>query len=431
MRRAGPLALLSLALLAPLALSAVAQQPAAWIASLRWPDGKEVQWRATTSPGCDGSNVDLMLKNNSSSSGTAKVNSVTFACKRAGEFTSPGRVMGSVAPGGEAIAPTINCACADKGGVKDVLAVDLEFLRDGAGQETVANGCSYSGNYANGQRSGKGVYTCAGGYRYEGNFMLGEQNGIGAETLPSGQKYEGNFVNGKRQGLGKMNYTDGSYYEGEFRDSKREGVGTSTYKDKSQYIGEWKGDLRVGHGAYVSADKAWTFDGEWVNNFRNGPGKLSYADGSYTYEGPFKNDLREGQGTATFGDGRVFRGVFVANEQVGPGTLTFPDGRKVVGDFKDHRPNGQAIETGPVATFDGTWANGVLEGKAVVTYATGERFEGVFTAGKRNGLGIDTRTDGSKEECRWVNDVRQEPCNKITKDGKRIEFRSTKGKTRN
>jgi hypothetical protein len=30
-----------------------------------------------------------------------------------------------------------------------------------------------------------------------------------------------------------------------------------------------------------------------------------------------------------------------------------------------------------------------------------------------------------------VNDVRQEPCNKITKDGKRIEFRSTKGKTRN
>ncbi|CAN0408029.1 unnamed protein product, partial [Phaeothamnion confervicola] len=45
--------------------------------------------------------------------------------------------------------------------------------------------------------------------------------------------------------------------------------------------------------------------------------------------------------------------------------------------------------------------------------------------------GIDTRRDGSREECQWVNDAKQGRCNEVTKDGKRIEYRSTKGKGRN
>jgi hypothetical protein len=60
----------------------------------------------------------------------------------------------------------------------------------------------------------------------------------------------------------------------------------------------------------------------------------------------------------------------------------------------------------------------------VISYATGDRFEGTFTAGKRNGVGLDTRRDGSREECRWIDDVRQPACTRITADGKRIEYRS-------
>ena len=35
-----------------------------WNASLRWTDGREVQWRATPAKGCDGANVELRLLNN-------------------------------------------------------------------------------------------------------------------------------------------------------------------------------------------------------------------------------------------------------------------------------------------------------------------------------------------------------------------------------
>src|SRR5512134_3688122 len=56
MRRVGPSALLSIAAfsfagLAALALSAVAQQPGGWTPSLTWPDGRAMEWRATTAPG--------------------------------------------------------------------------------------------------------------------------------------------------------------------------------------------------------------------------------------------------------------------------------------------------------------------------------------------------------------------------------------------
>jgi hypothetical protein len=431
MRKNGPriVALLVFAFSAS-ALTALAQQEPQWSSSSRWPDGKEVQWRASSAPGCDGSNVELRLLNNSSTSGSARLKSATFACRRGGQDTGLERVFGLVAPGAAASAPSHTCACAEKGGVKDVLEVDVEFLRDGEGTEVVGNGCTYTGNYTNGQRNGRGVYACEDGYRYDGAWLMGKQTGTASEKLTSGETYEGQFVDGKRTGQGRMTYRDGSTYDGGFLNGLRHGVGTARFRDGSEYVGEWQNDVRVGHGTYVSADKAWTFDGEWKNNLRNGSGKISYANGSYAYEGPFKDDKLDGQGTATFGDGRMFRGLYVGNQQLGPGTLTFPDGRKITGDFRDHRPNGQAVETGPAATFDGTWTDGVLNGRAVVTYATGARFEGAFANGKRHGVGVETFADGTKEECNWVNGVKPPRCNRITKDGKRIEFR-TPGAVRN
>ena len=123
---------------------------------------------------------------------------------------SPDRLFGTVPAGGSASAQAITCACADKGGVKHLLEIDLEFLRDGVGAESISNGCSYTGAYTNGQRSGRGTYSCADGYRYEGGWQRGIQNGVGVETLAGGQKYEGTFVDGKREGRGRMTYVDGT-----------------------------------------------------------------------------------------------------------------------------------------------------------------------------------------------------------------------------
>lgn len=411
--------------LASVALTAVAQQLPDWVSSLKWTDGKEIQWRATRAPGCDGSNVEIRLLNNSTSSGTAKLSQATFACVRPGQYVGSDRDIGVVSVGQSASIPGFNCACAEKGGVTELLSANLEFTRNGAGSDTLGD-CSYTGDFVNGERFGKGVYTCP-GYRYEGAFRANKRNGYGAESLPTGEKYEGQFVDDMHQGQGKMTYTDGSTYDGGFVANQRDGVGNAKFKDGSRYLGEWKADRRVGHGTYTSADEKWTYDGDWSGNVRNGHGKLAYADGSYTYEGPFKNDVREGEGMSTFGDGRVFKGTFVNNVQTGHGELTYPSGRKIVGDFRNEMPNGHAVETGPSGSIDGMWVDGALSGKVSMVYPTGEKFDGMYQGGKRNGVGTETRLDGSKQECTWVNDVAQQPCVQITKEGKRIEFRSPAG----
>lgn len=414
--------------LTALSVSAGAQQDDGWTSSLSWSDGKAVEWRATAAPACEGSNVEIRLTNKSESAGSARMSSATFICRRGPEFTSPAqRTFGVVLPGSSATTQPVSCACAEQGGVKDLVNLDIDFKREGNGTETIANGCTYTGGYSGGIRSGKGVYSCPDGYRYEGFFQGAQPNGAGTEKLQSGQTYVGEFVAGVRQGHGRMTYVDGSVYEGTYKAGLRDGTGTITFKDGSQYVGEWKADKKSGQGVYTGAGGAWVYDGAWLNDIREGQGKLSYSDGSYVYEGPFHNDLREGQATARFGDGRVFKGAFVHGEQAGAGELTFPDGRKMVGEFKDHRANGKVVQTGPQETIDGQWADGMLNGPAHITYATGETFDGLFSAGKRNGLGTTTFTDMTKEECVWANDVKPEGCTKITAAGKRIEYRG-KGK---
>lgn len=426
-RRAGIFALILAAIAAPLALSGVmaasAWQGQEWTTGLRWSDGREVQWRSTRALGCDGSNVEMRLINNTTSSGEVGLKDITFQCARSSTYVAPARTIGAIAPGGTYSAPVINCACAERGGVKELMSVAIDVLR-GENAETYTNGCSYKGATAGGKREGRGVYSCPDGYRYEGNYVAGEINGTGTEKLSSGETYTGAFVNGERNGLGRMTYSDGSIYEGDYIRGKRSGNGTQTYKDGSVYVGDWKDDRRNGQGAYTTGDKVWTYDGGWLNDRRSGQGKLAANDGSYTYIGAFADDRRTGQATATFGDGRVFRGTFANDAQQGPGELTFKDGRKITGQFLDHRPSGSAIEVSSVATIDGTWAEGLLQGRAVVQYVTGERFEGQYVNGKRNGPGTDTRVDGSKEECRWIDDVRQPACTRITPNGKRIEYRS-------
>ncbi len=427
-------ALLALAAAASFAfpLGAIAWQGPEWNSGLRWTDGREVQWRVFSAPGCDGSNVELRLMNNSQASGYATMKEITFNCARgSAPSITPERPVGQISPGGAYAVAPISCACAEKGGVRDIMSVGLDIVRNGAGAETLANGCTYTGSFVSGQRHGQGLYACPTGYVYEGAYTMGQINGRGAETLPSGEKYEGDFVNGVRSGKGRMIFTDGSTYEGDYVAGKREGSGKQKFSDGAIYIGEWKADKRNGHGVYTTGDQQWTYDGGWVNDRRQGDGRLARIDGDYAYIGPFVNDLRTGQATATFGDGRVFRGAFVNDEQQGPGELTFKDGRKITGQFRDHRPHGQAVEFAASGTLNGNWTNGILSGPVTVTYANGEHFDGLYVNNKRNGKGTDFLKDGSKLECNWVEDVRQERCTRVTPDGKRIEFRATKANTRN
>lgn len=428
--RAGVVALAGALIGLPLAASA--WQGPEWNASLRWSDGREVHWRGAPALGCDGSNVELRLVNNSQTSGYATMKEITFTCTRGtAPFIVPERTVGQIAPGGAYAISPIACACAEKGGVKDLMSVGLDIVKQGESAEKLSNGCTYSGNFVSGQRHGKGTYACPNGYIYEGMYTMGQLNGHGSETLPTGERYDGDFVNGMRSGQGRMIFADGSTYEGHFVAGKRDGSGTQKFSDGSVYVGEWKADTRNGQGVYTTGDQQWTYDGPWVNDKRQGNGRFSRVDGGYSYIGPFVNDMRHGQATTTFGDGRVFRGGFTNDLQQGPGELTFKDGRKITGQFLDHVPNGQAVEMSSQGTLNGVWTKGMLSGMVTVTYADGTHFEGLYANGKRNGKGTDFLKDGSKQECTWIDDIRQPLCTRVTPDGKRIEYRTPKSTARN
>ena len=94
-RRAGIFALILAAIAAPLALSGVmgasAWQGQEWTTGQSWSDGREVQWRATRALGCDGSNVEMRLINNTSSSGEVGLKDITFQCARSTPFDAPAR----------------------------------------------------------------------------------------------------------------------------------------------------------------------------------------------------------------------------------------------------------------------------------------------------------------------------------------------------
>ena len=416
-------------LCAPLALTAVAWQGEAWQTGVTWSDGRQVDWRASPARGCDGSNVELRLINASQSSGDASLKDITFQCVRGtAPFIAPARTVGPITPGGSFAAPVINCACAERGGVLSLISIGVELQRNGPGSETLANGCTYTGDFLQGQRQGRGVYACPNGYIYEGGYESGQLHGRGSETLPSGERYEGDFVMGVRTGSGRMTFPDGSVYEGGYRNGQRNGEGTQRFPDGAAYTGEWRDDRRNGHGVYTSGDGKWTFDGQWVDDKREGQGRMTEVSGAYTYIGPYVNDQRHGPATVQFGDGRIFRGPFVNDVQTGPGELTFSDGRRITGEFLDHRPHGQAVEQSSSGTLNGVWSNGVLNGKVRVTYTAGGSFEGLYKDNRRNGLGTDVLTDGSREECNWINDVRQTPCVRITPEGKRIEYRPPGGR---
>jgi hypothetical protein len=70
----------------------------------------------------------------------------------------------------------------------------------------------------------------------------------------------------------------------------------------------------------------------------------------------------------------------------------------------------------------------VLNGQATVISSNGVHFTGQFVGGKRNGIGEETLSDGTIEQCTWIDDAAQKGCKKIKNKGVGIEYRGQKGR---
>lgn len=107
------------------------------------------------------------------------------------------------------------------------------------------------------------------------------------------------------------------------------------------------------------------------------------------------------------GESATWSGACVAGKGEGPGTLIWryrQDGRaveaKAMGTLRAGRFHGRYAYTSP----DGTRFDGDDNGRGIITWASGDRYEGNFRDGKRHGQGIRTWPSGARYEGRFVAD---------------------------
>jgi serine/threonine protein kinase len=150
-------------------------------------------------------------------------------------------------------------------------------------------------------------------------------------------------------------------------------------------------------------------------------------DAGANYIGQVVDDKRQGLGVAELANGERQAGNWSADRLNGLGTVRFADDTRYAGQWRDGLPTGLGVREKPnVERAEGNFAAGRFEGLGVrrslgepatvqsgafradllegpgVETVGGERYEGGFRAGKRNGYGQITLADGKLKSGRWA-----------------------------
>ena len=166
----------------------------------------------------------------------------------------------------------------------------------------------------------------------EEGFQSDLRSGFHIFCYPSGRKYEGEWLNGNYHGFGKLTFEPNEENE------------------RLYYIGQWQDGLKHGKGKMV-----------W--------------HGEHVYDGEWENDERSSYGTYDFGDGNVYQGEWNEKNN-GFGKFTYDD--------SDERKY-----------YIGTFKDDLYHGQGVLCWKNGQRYEGAWHSGERNGFGTLFAHDGS------------------------------------
>jgi len=153
----------------------------------------------------------------------------------------------------------------------------------------------------------------------------------------------------------RLSYEGGANYVGQVADGKRQGLGVAEFANGERQAGDWSADRLNGLGTVRLADDT-RYAGQW-------------RDGQSTGLG-----MREKPGVERA------EGTFVAGRLEGPGV------RRALGE--------------PATVQSGDFRGDQLDGPGVET-VKGQRYEGTFRAGRRNGYGQLTDADGKVTSGRW------------------------------
>lgn len=174
------------------------------------------------------------------------------------------------------------------------------------------------------------------------------------------------------------------------------------------------GDCDNGFGTYIYSDRSpyERYEGQWKNRSMNGEGKLHFRNG-IIYIGQIINDTINGIGkleSRSFIKTGLLKSVYDGNSLSiildGPGG-TFYDKKNNItasGVFQNDQLNGEGQIQYESQIRSGSFIDNKLSGNGIIEFINGDRFEGVFRNGQRNGYGVQTTAKGGELRGRWLND---------------------------
>lgn len=114
--------------------------------------------------------------------------------------------------------------------------------------------------------------------------------------------FEGGFENGRMEGKGTIRDASGCVYVGSFHLGAAHGSGVCTWAQGWKYEGDWVMDQREGRGKLQQdAENGEVYEGEWKKDQWHGKGELKFNGGG-RYVGDFRNHKLEGQGRVSCHD---------------------------------------------------------------------------------------------------------------------------------
>ena len=198
--------------------------------------------------------------------------------------------------------------------------------------------------------------------------------GILIEEKKDGErKYIGDYVDGKEHGIGTYTSRNGRHkYIGEFNKDRAEGIGVKIYETRAKpteiYCGQYKNNERNGLG-YWKLPTGAVFIGNYKNHYPKGFGMM------ITWEGlKFIGHVNSSWNADVCSNG-ILQGTWYDQEdnEIDIRKLGYDyNGNKYEGEWKDGKKNGQGTLTTPDGSkYVGGWKNGEKYGQGTWTSTVG------------------------------------------------------------
>ena len=176
---------------------------------------------------------------------------------------------------------------------------------------------------------------------------------------------------------------------------------------------------QVASGEFQNGGK-WVYEGPMTNGKRNGTGVL-ITDSGTMFRGDFVNGRQAGMGES-FNEKSHKAGAMAGAKMDGFGVERKADGNRYEGGYKEGARNGQGtFKAANGDEYTGNWVDGKKQGQGTYKHASGNQYTGNWVDGEKQGQGTYTWPDGTRFEGEWQ-DGKKFSGTQISADGTRVEI---------